>query len=132
MKHTDPQDLQTTERPVEKLLELADLIEQNEDEFNMSDYSHSFDDRCGSPACVCGWWDFMTGNRGLGDCEETTAREMGLKRRWASEVLKGDYVYLFRPGVAYEALERDPTAADAAKVIRHFALTGQEDWSVAR
>ncbi len=64
----------------------------------------------------------------LGD-EDLAARQMGL-----AEIQFEDTCFntLFSPRMAQRALGHMPTAAEAAKVIRHFALTGEEDWSVAR
>lgn len=84
--------------------QLADVIERQPHTdlnaptgFNMCNWTHN----CGTPACICGWANFVQDDDDIHLGDVSTARE------WL--------------GI---------TPTHAAAVLRHLADTGKVDWSV--
>lgn len=128
-----------------RILKLADVIETEAGQhglgFNMDTYLNSVDKdisghNCGTVACIAGWTTFLFDPRGrlrsparaskdaiaannsstrTGDFHNTAGDILGLTEIEANE--------LFLPS-AFD----DPTPAQAAKVLRHLAETGEVEW----
>jgi hypothetical protein len=116
----------------DRIRHLADVIEAQphttlaaESGFNMNNWTHT----CGTPACICGWTNYVrTGDDEgfLGDVS-AAAHYLGISGRQAEE--------LFSPEETGEDGDNflswsDITPAHAAAVLRHLAETGRVDWSV--
>lgn len=106
---------------VERILELADLIEQQphasgdgEDGFCMAEYRHD----CGTPSCIGGWASFKWGDNrgGLLDAAEILGLDHALARQ------------LFDPGMDFHYWSTTP--AEAALTLRHLAKTGEVVWEL--
>jgi hypothetical protein len=146
MKTTDLKTEDKVARPVEKLLAFADFLETlPREQFSMNDWGH---ERCDTPACICGWWNRQNGRQE--NCWIDAAREMGLPL--SNFVLNGrntgvfETPTLFEPGSVISVenychpmsglstknyrTARRVTPQEAAKVVRHFALTGEQDWTI--
>ena len=109
-------------------LALAELIERVPlEEFDMSMVTHS----CGAPSCMAGWWAYGAKYDGA-DKMGAAAIALNLSRIEESD--------LFTPGASSPGVDKlhdncvspyDATSAQAARVLRHLAATGEVDWSVA-
>jgi hypothetical protein len=114
---------------VERILELADLIEKQphtteeaDDGFSMDWFTHD----CGTPSCIGGWAIFLQSrdrkildvvSESGGKFSEVAASVLGLGEFEASE--------LFFPTI----VDMDQiTPADAAYTLRHLAKTGEVVW----
>lgn len=101
-----------------RILALADLIEANEGDFDMSNWTHS----CGTPACIGGWaaWEALDRPSVL-----PSIFPHGRASSWLDiSDEQGDA--LFIPDIWLSAV----TASQAATVLRHLAETGEVDWNI--
>lgn len=117
------------------VLKLAQIIEAqkdiahfNADEgFNMASYLHP----CGTPSCIAGFAAYEALIEMGDDEEEAILRAKGLVPE-AANWLGCDHIEiteLFHPPhiEAWEYI----TPQEVAKVLRHFAETGQIDWTLS-
>jgi hypothetical protein len=96
--------LQTPDAKTKKLLELADFIENlEEDRFSMRSWGQT-----GEPRCICGWFLYREGYFNCADWLEAADR-LGLDGKTASHL--------------FHIQEWD--TRQAAKVLRHLAVTGE-------
>lgn len=106
---------------------LADVIEVQEHTnreaasgFAMNVFFHT----CGTPACIAGWADYLSGAEWYGDARTDEVEERAAE--WLD--LESDQAYsLFWAGNLDLRLI---TPKQAAAVLRHLAVTGNVDWSV--
>ena len=109
--------LKKPEVHVEKILELANFIEAlPPEQFDMAHFE------CGTARCIAGWALHLDGQDVLAPLStgssSTRARDLlGIDGDRASD--------LFFSGIDYH-----PTTKEAARVLRHLAITGEVDWTI--
>lgn len=107
--------LKKTEPYVQEALDLADFIEKlPEEKYH----------QCSTTCCIAGWQSVRLG---LAKTDfEAAARSLGLVSSTHS-IIDCNSQYLF---YGYPLVGRFPTNKEAAKVLRHLALTRIIDWSI--
>jgi hypothetical protein len=109
--------LQMPSKIAKEILDLATFIE----ELPPGRYSQrNYHDGHGT-RCICGWQNYRKGRIKQDDWEEA-ADDLGLSLHEAED--------LFR-AYPWETVA-EPTARDAARVLRHLAVTGEVDWYFQR
>lgn len=99
----------------ERILKLADVIEESET-YDQTQFFHP----CGTPGCIAGHAVTMLGSDEKGpNTSEIAREELGLDEVQATALF---FVWPFTI---------NPTAKQAATVLRHLARTGEVDWEVA-
>lgn len=127
----------------DNILRLADIIEAQPhtsvDEaqgFNMEGYIH----HCGTPSCIAGFAAFESLKETTND-EEKIIKTLRLLERynvnelwnlaikWLGFSEEVEIYELFHPRCSYQW--HNITPQEAAKVLRHFAETGEIDWTLS-
>ena len=119
--------------------EVADAIEAHADRYDQRGFFHG----CGTPACVAGWsvavrWK---GKEGAADADLSGRPPIrwGRHKVWvclrdeASSNLglgarDGDAMFGTLPCTDGDGVRREPTAAEAAAMLRRYADTGEVVW----
>ena len=115
----------------ERILELANLIEQQEPRTNHTPTGFSMSipfHACRTPSCIAGWACHLYGDDMTSDPLYVATGLLDLEGMLADELFAPDNDY-----AAYFAIRRahnHVTPQHAAAVLRHLAATGEVDWSV--
>ena len=105
-------------------LAVADAIEAHADQYFQGEWGH---EPCGTPACIAGWSValqeapddpamFDLGGLGGDTIPNMAGEALGLSQEEAEAMFDG---------CPYYWLDPDPTAAEAAAMLRHYAATGE-------
>lgn len=106
--------LQQPDKATKRILELADFIEKlPPDQYNQSTYGTASE----TGRCICGW---LLHNIGHPVSDYKYAADLLGLDPYATQKLFG----------GNPLRTRWPTTADAAKVLRHLAVTGEVNWSI--
>ena len=113
--------LDTPSEKTNRILEVANFVENlGDDLYDQSTYGkHGHDE----PKCLCGWINEAFLETSYTSDYVSAARYLGITGREVTKLFDGapywrdDYTH--------------PTAAEAASVLRHLALTGEVDWQRA-
>lgn len=111
------------------LLEVADIIEKSKT-FDMTTVYNV----CGTPACIAGHVDAMTGGKGKAfdgnwvPAIRRAGKALDLSRLEENELFMPSHRNVADCGVHDEDEEGFITRAHAARCLRHFAETGEIDW----
>ena len=108
-------------------LAVAEAIEAHGDQYDQGDWSH---ESCGTPSCIAGWSVAITfapddpamfdlGVFGDGFIPTAAQEALGLRHRKARQMFDGDPYGMYTP---------EPTAAEAAAMLRNYAKTGKVRW----
>jgi hypothetical protein len=109
--------LQVPDRNTKELLDLASFFE----ELDPALYTQ-VQFRSGEARCICGWCNERQGR--LADDQQAARKTLGLTQEASASLFRGDAGQT-RSWMGMVA----PTPKDAARVLRHLAVTGElADW----
>lgn len=110
--------LQAPDKTTTEILELAKFIEElSPGRYRQSSYRDSTGARC-----ICGWFNYRNCHFNSDDWRYAQEK-MGLTKKQAQALFEGHPFNYYR--------NEPPTAKEAARVLRHLAVTGEVDWSFA-
>jgi len=116
-----PADLGISDVEFESLVKVLGMLEREEIEPNQFDMSTVMD-KCGTPACLCGWANFISGRRAFpfvtaawGGMPDWQSMPGSLKRLFAYGAESGHRVY-------------EATPAQAAIALRNYLTFGEARW----
>jgi hypothetical protein len=110
--------LQTPNKHTKALLDLADYFEQ----LDPSDY-----DQTNYEGCICGHCNHRAGRT---ECDSRARVELGLTHQQAARLFSSRGGFRTGPGLFGAVFSIPPTPQDAARCLRHIAVTGEvpKDW----